>query len=79
MASEGPKFDLKKLLSNDPRMCPEALGVALSVAKHLGTILTSLDSVWSNFEKIEKNQFFPSNFLNSLAVWSFASGNFLTR
>ena len=42
MASEGRKFDLKKLFSNHPRMCPEALGVALSVAKHLGTILTSV-------------------------------------
>ena len=59
-------------------MCPEALGVALRVAKHLGTILTSLETVWDNLKKIEKNRFFPSNFLKSLAVLSFASGNFLT-
>ena len=59
-------------------MYPEALGVALRVAKHLGTILTSLETVWDNLKKIEKNRFFPSNFLKSLAVLSFASGNFLT-
>ena len=59
-------------------MCPEALGVALRVAKHLRTILTSLETVWDNLKKIEKNRFFPSNFLKSLAVLSFASGNFLT-
>ena len=58
MASEGRKFDLKKLFSNDPRMCPEALGVALRVAKHLGTILTSLETAWDNLKKIEKNRFF---------------------
>ena len=37
-ASEGRKFDLNQLFLNDPSMCSEALGVALSVAKHLGTI-----------------------------------------
>ena len=36
-------------------MCPEALRVALRVAKHLGTILTSLETVWDNLKKIEKN------------------------
>ena len=78
MAAEGRKVDLKIFFSNDPSMCPEALGVALRVAKHLGTILTSLETVWDNLKKIEKNRFFPSNFLKSLAVLSFASGNFLT-
>ena len=58
MASEGRKFDEKKNFSNDPRMCSEALGVALSVAKHLGTVLTSLDSIWDNLKKIEKMKFF---------------------
>ena len=59
-------------------MYPEALGVALRVAKHLGTILTSLETAWDNLKKIEKNRFFSSIFLKSLAVLSFASGNFLT-
>ena len=44
-------------------MYPEALGVALRVAKHSGTILTSSDTVWDNLKKIEKNRFFPSIFL----------------
>ena len=62
MASEGRKFDEKKKFSNDPRMCSEALGVALSVSKHLGTVLTSLDSIWDNLKKIEKMKFFASKF-----------------
>ena len=78
MASEGRKFDLKKKFLNGPMMYPEALGVALRVAKHSGTILASLETVWDNLKKIEKNRFFPSIFLKSLAVLSFASGNFLT-
>ena len=54
MASGGRKFDEKKIFSNDPIMCSEALGVALGVTKHLGTVLTSLDSIWDNLKKIEK-------------------------
>ena len=59
MVSEGREFDEKKF-SNDPRICSEALGVALSVAKHLGTVLTFLDSIWDNLKKIEKNVFFST-------------------
>ena len=83
-SKQPPKFPdiswdhLEIFFSNDPSMCPEALGVALRVAKHLGTILTSLETVWDNLKKIEKNRFFPSILLKSLAVLSFASGNFLT-
>ena len=78
MASEGRKFDEKKTFSNDPRICSEAFGVALSVTKHLGAVLTSLDSIWDNLKKIEKMKFFASKFSKSLTVLSFASGNFLT-
>ena len=78
MASGGRKFDEKKFFSNDPIMCSEALGVALGVAKHLGTVLTSLDSIWDNLKKIEKMKFFASKFSKSMTVRSFASGNFLT-
>ena len=78
MLSEGGKFDEKKFFSNDPRMCSEALGVALGVANHLGTILTSLDSYLDNLKKIEKMKFFASEFSKSMTVRSFASGNFLT-
>ena len=48
-----------KFFSNDPSMWTEAWVVALRVAKHLGTILTSLETVWDNLKKIEKNRFFP--------------------
>ena len=47
-----------EIFSNDLRMCAEALRVVLSVTKHIWTILTSLDSVWSYFEKFEKMIFF---------------------
>ena len=57
LASDGREFDLKKK-SNDPRICPEALGVTLRVAKHLETILASPETIWDNFKKIEKNRFF---------------------
>ena len=77
MASDDRKFDEKKF-SNDPRICSEALGVALSVTKHLGTVLTSLGSTWDNLKKIEKMKFFASKFSKSMTVRSFASGNFLT-
>ena len=60
MLSEGRKFDEKQNFSHDPRMCSEALGGALSVAKHLGTVLTSLDSIWDNLKKIEKNEVFST-------------------
>ena len=67
MASEGRKFDLNFFFfSNGPRMCPEALGVALRVAKHLGTILTSLETVWDNLKQIEKIVFF--NFLKLISL-----------
>ena len=73
MAAEGRKFDLKKIVSNDPRMCPQVLGGALSVAKHPGTILTSLNNVCNNFVKIEKKmiffQFFQSHFWIT-GLWS---------
>ena len=59
-------------------MCLEALGVVLSVAKHLKTVLTSFDSIWDNLKKIEKMKFFASKFSKSLTVLSFASGNFFT-
>ena len=73
MASKVRKFDLK-FFSNDPRICPEAFGVALRVAKHLGTILTSLETAWDNLKKIEKKsiffQFSQANFLNFCMVLS---------
>ena len=48
----------ENFFQNDSSMYPEALGVALRVAKHLGTILTSLETVWDNLKKIEKHRFF---------------------
>jgi len=50
-------------------MCSGALGIALSVAKHLATVLTSLGSTWDNLKKIEekKNDFF----FNFLKLFSF--------
>ena len=39
-------------------MCLETFGVALSVTYHIGTVLTSLDNIWDNLKKIEKNDFF---------------------
>ena len=58
MASGGRKFDEKKVFSNGPRMCPEALGDTLGVARQPRSILTTSDVIWSIFEKIEKNEFF---------------------
>ena len=66
MLFEGRKFDEKNFFSNDPRMCSEAVGVALSVAKHLGTVLTSLDITWDNLKKSEKMKFFASKFSKSM-------------
>ena len=69
---------MRKNFSNDPRMCSETLGVALGIAKHLATVLTSLDSIWDNLKKIEKMKFFVSKFSKSMTVRSFESRNFLT-
>ena len=56
MASGGRKFDEKKVFSNGPKMCPEALGDTLGVARQPRSILTTSDVIWSIFEKIEKKK-----------------------
>ena len=75
-----PKVEnsMRIFFSNDLRMCSDSSGFALSVTKHLGTVLTSLDSIWDNLKKIEKMKFFASKFSKFMTVRSFASGNFLT-
>ena len=78
MASDGRKVDEKQKFSNGPRMCSEALGIALSVLKHIGKVLTSLDSICNNLKKIEKMKFFASKFSKSMTVRSLTSRNFLT-
>ena len=46
-------------------MCSEVLRVALNVTMQIGTVLTSLDSMWDNLKKIERmkcNTFLKSHF-----------------
>ena len=73
MASGGRKFDEKKVFSNGLRMCPEALGDTLGVARQPRSILTTSDVIWSIFEKIEKIlfcSFFQAKFLSFCMVLS---------